>query len=237
MKKLLALFAVLTTASMMFAQSLTEPNPETVGADSAMLSLREVSIDKFEREGSWYVHISPDDGVIAARLFNGSPAMKEPLQGEEDKQDEDTQVLGVRVDFFRRGKDSFTITSGRPLPIEGTVKTISVWVCGRNQSHDMYVLVQDYFGRNFELYMGNLAFSGWKKLTCVVPPSPDGEHGIVQSSAYYGDKPGLRIIGFRVDCNPMQARGQFYMYLDDLRAVTDLYDLENHDEDDMSDNW
>ena len=237
MKKLLALAAVLLTASMMFAQSLSEPNPETVGADSAMLALREVSIDKFEREGSWSVHISPDDGVIAARLFDGSPAMKEPLPGDEDKADEDTQVLGVRVDFFRRGRDSFTITAGRPLPIEGTVKTISVWVCGRNQNHEMYVLVQDYFGRNFELYMGTLAFSGWKKLTCVVPPSPDGEHGIVQSSAYYGDKPGLRIVGFRVDCNPMQARGQFYMYLDDLRAVTDLYDLENHDEDDMNDNW
>jgi hypothetical protein len=237
MKKLLALLAVCLTASMIFAQSLSDPNPETVGADSAMLSLREVSIDKFEREGSWYVHISPDDGVIAARLFDGSPAMKEPLPGDEDKADEDSQVLGVRVDFFRRGRDSFTITSGRPLPIEGTVKTISVWVCGRNQNHELYVLVQDYFGRNFELYMGTLAFSGWKKLTCVVPPSPDGEHGIVQSSAYYGDKPGLRIVGFRVDCNPMQARGQFYMYLDDLRAVTDLYDLENHDEDDMNDNW
>ena len=237
MKKLLALAAVLLTASMMFAQSLSEPNPETVGADSAMLALREVSIDKFEREGSWYVHISPDDGVIAARLFDGSPAMKEPLPGDEDKADEDTQVLGVRVDFFRRGRDSFTITAGRPLPIEGTVKTISVWVCGRNQNHEMYVLVQDYFGRNFELYMGTLAFSGWKKLTCVVPPSTDGEHGIVQSSAYYGDKPGFKILGFRVDCNPMQARGSYYLYLDDLRVVTDLYDMENRDEDDMLDNW
>jgi hypothetical protein len=35
----------------------------------------------------------------------------------------------------------------------------------------------------------------------------------------------------------MQARGTYYMYLDDLRAVTDLYDMENHDEDDMADNW
>lgn len=237
MKKVLALLVVLASTGLLFAQSIADPNPESVGADSAMLSLREVSIDKMEREGQWYVHISPDDGVIASRLFEGNPSMKEPLLGEEDKTDEDTQVLGVRVDFFRRGKDSFTITSGRPLPIEGTVKTISLWVCGRNQNHDMYVLVQDYFGRNFELYLGNLGFSGWKKLTCVVPPSPDGEHGIVQSSAYYGDKPGLKILGFRVDCNPMQARGQFYMYIDDLRAVTDLYDMENHDEDDMSDNW
>ena len=156
---------------------------------------------------------------------------------DEGKEDEDKMVYGVRVDFFKRGKNSFTIKSARPIPIEGTTKTISLWVCGRNQSHDMYVLVQDYFGSNFELYLGNLGFSGWKKLTCVVPPSPDGEHGIVQSSAYYGDKPGLKVLGFRIDCNPMQARGSYYMYLDDLRAVTDLYDMENHDEDDMLDNW
>jgi len=240
MKKLLAFGVVaVLAAGVVFAQtsSLQDPNPETVGADSAMASLREVSVDKFEREGSWTVHMSPDYGVITGRLFEGNPAMKEPLKADEGKENEDTQVLGVRVDFFRRGINSFTIKSGRPLPIEGTVKTISMWVCGRNQSHDIYVLVQDYFGSNFELYLGNLGFSGWKKLTCVVPPSPDGEHGIVQSSAYYGDKPGLKIVGFRVDCNPMQARGTYYMYLDDLRAVTDLYDMENHDEDDMLDNW
>ncbi len=239
MKKILTagLLAFAVTGLVFAQDSLSNPNPETVGADSAMVSLREISIDKFEREGSWNVHVSPDYGVIAGRLFEGSPAMKEPLEEDAGKEDEDTQVFGVRVDFFRRGVNSFTIMSGRPLPIEGTVKTISLWVCGRNQSHDMYVLVQDYFGSNFELYLGNLGFSGWKKLTCVVPPSPDGEHGIVQSSAYYGDRPGLRILGFRVDCNPMQARGSYYMYIDDLRAVTDLYDVEFRDEDDMLDNW
>ena len=239
MKKLLTCCFVLAFASVLFAQTqtLSEPNPETVGADSAMMSLREVSVDKFEREGSWNVHMSPDNGVVAARLFKGAPAMKEPLPEDEGKEDLDTQVLGVRVDFIRRGVNSFNIMAGRPMPVEGTVKTVSMWVCGRNQSHDMYLLIQDYFGRNYEVYMGNLGFSGWKKLTAVIMPSPDGEHGIVQSSAYYGDKPGFKILGFRVDCNPIQAKGSYYLYLDDLRAVTDLYDLENRDEDDMLDNW
>ena len=145
--------------------------------------------------------------------------------------------IPVKVEFFKRGINSFYITSQRPIPIEGITKTISMWVCGRNQSHDLYILIEDYFGRDYELYMGNLGFSGWKKLTCVVPPSPDSEHGIVQHSAYYGDRPGVRILGFRVDCNPMLARGTYYVYFDDLRCVTDLYDMENHDEDDMADNW
>ena len=161
--------------------------------------------------------------------------MKEPLKGEEDA--EDSKVLGVKVEFFRRGINSFYITSTRPIPIEGVTKTISLWVAGRNMDHDMYVLIQDYFGNNFELYLGNLGFSGWKKLTVAVPPTPDGEHGIIQQSAYNGVKPGIRILGFRVDCNPMLAKGQYYLYLDDLRVVTDLYDIENRDEDDINDDW
>lgn len=240
MKKYLFIIAALSvSAAALFAQNsiVDEPNPETVGNYSAMQALREVSLDKFEREGSWAVKMSPDFGVISSRLFTGAPAMKETLPEDEGNEDADTKVLGVKAEFFRRGINSFFITSQRPIPVEGVAKTISVWVCGRNQSHELYLLVEDYFGRSYELFMGSLAFSGWKKLTCVVPPSSDGEHGIVQSSVYYGDRPGLRIIGFRVNCDPMHSRGSYYMYLDDLRAVTDLYDLENHDEDDMSDNW
>ncbi|MEE1167040.1 MAG: flagellar filament outer layer protein FlaA [Treponema sp.] len=214
-----------------------EPNPETIGNDSAMQALHEISLDKFEREGSWFVHMSPDYGVISSRLFEGNPEMKEPLKEDEGKGDEDVMVLGVKVEFFRRGVNSFYITAQRPIAILGVTKTISMWVCGRNQGHELYVLVEDYFGRDYELFMGSLGFSGWKKLTAVVPPSPDGEHGIVQHSAYYGDRPGLKVIGFRVDCNPMLARGSYYLYLDALRCVTDLYDTENHDPDDMSDNW
>ena len=89
MKKILALCSVAVLfAGLAFAQnnSLGDPNPEDVGADSAMSSLREVSIDKFEREGSWNVHISADDGIIAGRLFQGSPIMKEPLEEDAGKE-------------------------------------------------------------------------------------------------------------------------------------------------------
>jgi len=244
MKKLLTVAIALALSAAVFAQdnnrqndneSLASPDPTVVGNDSARQALREVSVDRYELEGSWNAHISPDNGVINARLFEGNPLAKEPLKGEEDA--EDSKVLGIKVEFFHRGVNSFFIKSARPIPIEGVTKTISLWVAGRNMNHEMYVLVQDYNGNNFELFLGNLGFSGWKKMSVAVPPTPDGEHGIIQSSAYHGVKPGLRIVGFRVDCNPMLARGTYYMYLDDLRAVTDLYDLENRDEDDMNDDW
>lgn len=238
-KYILTVAAVLLAGAVAFAQnkSLAEPNPNDVGTGSAASALREVSIEKFERDGAWNVHISPDAGLASVRLFEGSPAAKEPLEEDKDKQDLDTHVLGVKVQFFRRGINSIYITAVRPLAVEGTTKTISVWVAGRNQDHDIFVLIQDYFGHNYELYLGNLGFSGWKQMTLAVPPSIDGEHGIVQSSAYYGDRPGLRILGFRIDCNPMLARGTYFIYFDDLRVVTDLFELQNKDEDDMPDNW
>lgn len=240
MKKLLVFTIIASVFAVgAFAQNSVadNPNPETVGNESAAQALREISLDKFEREGSWTSHISPDFGLASARLFDGSPAMKDPLPEGTENADEDTKALGIKIEFFKRGINSFFVMSQRPIPIEGTTKTISVWACGRNMDHQMYVLVEDYFGRSFELYMGSLGFSGWKKLTAVVPPTSDGEHGIVQKSPYYGDKPGLRVVGFRIDCNPMLSRGSYYLYLDDLRCVTDLYDIDNHDEDDMSDNW
>ena len=234
--------ALILSAGLLFAQadskgnsSLADPDPNVIGNDSAASALKQVSIDKFERDGSWNVHISPDAGVITSRLFDGSPEAKEQLEGEDPEQD--TKVLGVKVEFFRRGVNSIYVTAVRPLPIEGVTKTISLWMAGRNAAHKIFVLVQDYFGHSYELYLGDLGFSGWKKLTVAVPPSPDGEHGIVQSSAYYGDRPGLRIVGFRIDCEPMLARGTYFVYFDDLRAVTDLYDMQNRDEDDLPDNW
>ncbi len=244
MKKIVTVALALAMSAVVFAQSqnsssepesLASPDPTVIGNDSAKQALKEVSVDRFELEGSWNASISPDFGVISSRLFEGSPMAKEPLKGEEDAPD--TNVLGVKVEFFRRGVNSFYIRSSRPIPIEGVTKTISLWVAGRNMDHQMYVLVQDYNGNNFELYLGNLGFSGWKKMTVAVPPTPDGEHGIIQSSAYNGVKPGLRIVGFRIDCNPVLARGTYYLYLDDLRAVTDLYDIENRDQDDMNDDW
>ncbi|QTQ12077.1 flagellar filament protein FlaA [Treponema parvum] len=242
MKKylLLSLFAIFSVG-MSFAQvSLTEPDPSVIGNDSAEQALKNILVDNFEREGSWTVRMSLDAGVVTGRLFSGGPAGKEDekelVEGEKDV-GENNHSFGVKAEFFRRGINSIYIEAVRPIPIEGVTKTVSVWVAGRNMDHSLFLLVQDFFGRNYELYMGSLAFTSWKKITVAVPPSVDGVHGIVQSSAYYGNRPGLRITGFRIDCDPVNARGAYYVYFDGMHAVTDLYDIENHDVDDMDDNW
>lgn len=217
---------------------LEQANPALIGTDSAEQKLKEISVDKFEQEGTWNVWMSPDEGVIKGRLFDGSPSGKKPIAAEEGMNIPDTKVYGVRVDYFHRGYNSFTITAVKPLPVEGIAKTVSLWVVGRNYNHTLKLILQDYWGTQFELYVGKLNHSGWKLMTVAIPPAnPDGKSGIIQKDYHFGTQMGLKIVGFKVECDPTDAYGTYYMYIDDLRVVTDLYDMENRDKDDMYDNW
>ena len=86
--------------------------------------------------------------------------------------------------------------------------------------------------------MGTMNFQGWKNLTVAIPPqNPDGVSGIIQNSFHFGNHMGLKILGFRIDCDPMESFGTYYIYFDDMRAMTDLFAEDNRDKDDMADNW
>ncbi|MDR2952172.1 MAG: flagellar filament outer layer protein FlaA, partial [Treponema sp.] len=83
-----------------------------------------------------------------------------------------------------------------------------------------------------------LNFMGWKKLTVAIPPqSDDGYSGVVQRNYHYNNQMGIKIMGFRINFNLTDTSGSYYVYLDDLRAVTDLFAENNRDEDDMADGW
>jgi hypothetical protein len=239
--KRFAFFALslIIAVGLVYAQTAVgEPDPYEIELDTAQQQLKEVSVDKFEHDGFWLSHMSSDEGYTTSRLFSGGPGAKEPLPDEEGMNIPDKYVLGTRVDFLHRGYNSFTIRPSRPIPIEGITKTVSVWVAGRNFNHDLILLIQDYFGRNYEIYMGRLNFQGWKKLTVAIPPqSTDGISGVVQRSYHYNNQMGIKIMGFRIDCDPMEAYGNYYIYFDDLRAVTDLFTENNRDPDDMNDGW
>jgi len=241
MKRLLIIILVLSVAAAAFAQRATEvgaPNANSLGIDAAQQYLKEVSVDKFEREGFWRSTMSSDEGYTTSRLFNGSPAGKVTIPDEEGLNIQDKFVLGTRVDFIHRGYTSFTIYPVRPIPIEGITKTVSIWVAGRNYNHELVLLIEDFFGRPFELYVGKLNFQGWKKLTVAIPPqAEDGLNGIVQRNYHYNNNLGIKITGLRIDVDPWEAYGSYYVYFDDLRAVTDLFAEDNRDADDLPDGW
>ena len=235
---IIALVLVVAIGTVSAQSEVGDDNPAMMGIESAQQLLKEVSVDKFEHDGFWYSTMSTDEGYTATRLFFGGPHAKEPIPDEEGMDIPDQYVLGTRVDYLRRGYNSFTIRPLRPVPIEGVTKTVSVWVVGRNFNHDVKLLIQDFFGRNYEIYMGKLNFQGWKKLTVAIPPqSADGVNGVTQRSYHYNNQMGIKIMGFRIECDPLEAFGSYYVYFDDLRAVTDLFAENNRDADDMADGW
>ena len=240
MKKLIAIALILCVGGFVYAQNreIGAPDPERLGIESAQQLIKEVSVDKFEHDGFWKSTMSNDNGYTTTRLFLGNPANKQPIPDEEDHEIRDIHVLGTRIDFLRRGYHDFTIYPSRPIPIEGITKTVSVWVAGRNFNHELYLLIQDFYGRYYEFYMGKLNFIGWQKITVAIPPAPDdGLSGVVQRSYHYQGNFGIKIIGFRVNVDPMEARGSYYIYFDDLRAETDLFSENHRDPDDMVDGW
>jgi hypothetical protein len=235
---ILTILIVFLAAFGLVAQELGDSDAQQLGIMEAQQKLKEISVDKFEYEGFWKASMSSDEGYTSSRLFEGSPAGKVPLKEEEGLNIPDKYVLGVRVDFLRRGTNSITVYPQRPIPIEGICKTVSVWVAGRNFNHSLSLLLEDALGRNFELFIGRLNFQGWKKLTVAIPPqASDGVHGIVQRNYHYANLMGIRITGFRIDCDMMEAYGSYYVYFDDIRAVTDLFAEDLKDADDMSDMW
>jgi hypothetical protein len=240
MKRTIVAIMLLALGAYIYAQNADagDPDAEAIGTEEAQQELKEISVDKFEHEGYWTSYMSSDSGYVTTRLFEGAPRGKEPVADEQDQNIPDKFVLGTRVDFLHRGHTSFVLRPNRPIPIEGITKIISVWVVGRNFNHSLTVLIEDFFGKPYELYMGNLNFQGWKQLKAAVPPqTEDGTSGVVQRNYHYNTQLGIKIRGFRIDVDPMEALGSYYVYFDDLRAVTDLFSENNRDEDDMDDSW
>ncbi len=236
-KTVLVLLVIFTfSVTGLFAQSTSrvgEPDPAQVGVDTAQQELKEISITKFEDAGMWSSQMPRDSGITSIRKIEGSPIDKEPIVDEENLgiNEADDYVLGCRVNFYKRSVTSFSVIPSHPMPIEGICKTVSVWVIGRNTNHTLKLLIKDQFGNKAEVTMGKLNFAGWKKMTVAIPTH------IVQKDYHYVNRMGIEILGFRVDCDPEETYGSYYIYFDDLRATTDLFTENNRDEDDIADVW
>jgi hypothetical protein len=229
------LLVLLTTLIVVgFASAQNEVDAESLGRDTAQQALQQVSVSRFEDPGFWNVYIPSDQGVITHIRLEGAPRGKEPIPAEEEAgiTPQDRYVLGVKTEFFPpRSDTSLFVQARRPLAVPGIAKTISVWVVGRNFNHRLYVVLRDQFGGQQQLYMGRLNFSGWKQLTVAVPPN------INQRDTHYLHRTGIQIVGFLIEPDLLETYGQYYVYFDDLRVLSDLFSEQSRDVDDMVDSW
>lgn len=209
------------------------PNADNIGVERSQSQIQPMTIEKFEDDGAWVGYIPRDDGFIHLRKFEGGPVDKksEPAEEQAGIKESDKYVLGAKIEHLHRAVTYFEFMPVRPLPIPGITKTISLWVVGRNVKHQLYVIVADHFNNRAKIPMGDLAFTGWKKMTAAVPPS------IKQSDPRYNNKQGIYITSLLVETDPAETYGNYYIYFDDLRVLTDLFSENNRDPDDMADSW
>ena len=218
-----------------FAQNVVagEPDPNAIGKDQAQQLLKEVSVNKMEDAAFWYAAMPLDMGVAQVKRLSGTPLGKQAIPDEAALgiKEDDKYVLGLKVSFFHRGVAEFAVHPLNPIPVEGIVKTLSVWVVGRNFNHVLKIQLTDYRGQAQEITVGTLNFIGWKKLTVAIPPS------ILQTEYHYTYKSGIQVTGLKIVTDPLDSYGTYYIYFDDIRAVTDLFGESKRDSDDMSDGW
>lgn len=237
MKKIIIILFVFCLSFVLIAQDNGEESVRTANSQ-----ITEVRLSGFEDASFWDASMPIDQGVIVKRSIVGAPndIIDDEATNAIKKRDEKygiprtypkEKVLGVKIQYTARGYNWFAIRPIKPIVIEGICQNISVYVAGRNYKHFLKMLVLDYFGREMELAVDKLTFIGWREL---VAPIPDR---IIQTDYHYVVKQGIKFNGFLVECDPMEAFGLYYIYFDELRALTDIFNEKIKDIDDMDDNW
>ena len=237
MKKYLIVISILLICmSLGFSQA----SPDPMSVTTANAQLTEVRLSGFEDASFWDVAMPIDQGIATKMAIKGSPRDVSSDKSTFAKRDEKygiprnyarAKVLGVKVEYISRGYNWFSIIPAKPIVVEGICQSISVWVAGRNYKHWLRMDLQDFMGDERLLYVDQLNFVGWKELTVSIPPT------IKQRDYHFGDKIGLKFNGFVIECDPMETWGVYYIYFDELRAYTDLFNEKTRDVDDMHDDW
>ena len=142
----------------------------------------------------------------------------------------DINSLGIWGKFDRRGYnwiDVYPVLAGAgedgedeifEIPIPGRINYLDMWVWGSNLNYYLEAYFRDHQGVVYNLYMGNLAFQGWKNLRTRIPTS------IPQSKRILPRLAGLTFVKFRIWTTPVERVDNFYVYFKQMKVLTDTFE-------------
>jgi hypothetical protein len=140
---------------------------------------------------------------------------------------EGKQSFGLNGQFQRQGYnwiDIYPVSKENPdggaveIPLQGFVRYLDVWAWGSNLKYKLEAYIRDYRGMIHRLDLGSLAFLGWKNLSVAVPaifPMTDHALPIKKDSSTF--------VKFRLWTEPDERVNSFYLYLDQLKVLTDNF--------------
>ena len=138
--------------------------------------------------------------------------------------------FGIWGKFDRRGYnwiDVYPVKTGTAqgeepepfeIPIPGRISYLDMWVWGSNLNYYLEAYFRDHQGVVYNLYMGSLAYQGWKNLRTKIPTS------IPQSKRILPRLAGLTFVKFRIWTTPVERVDNFYIYFDQMKVLTDTFE-------------
>jgi hypothetical protein len=155
-----------------------------------------------------------------------------------NREGKELKSLGVWGRFDRRGYnwiDIYPVAKGGgddaapvEIPLPGRAQYLDMWVWGSNLNYYIEVYVRDYQGVVHTLYLGNIGYEGWKNLRTLIPSNVPQAKRILPRLA------SLQFVKFRLWTQPVEQVGNFYVYFDQFKVVTDTFE-SLYDGDELAD--
>jgi len=230
MKKSIILSAFLALAALALFVAAQEAKPAAAGkkGESGSISSNFL-VENFEDAGAWQGSMPIDFGVIRVIRREGAPR-----ELKQESSNANRYVLGARVNYFKSGPTWFALIPPREIHIPGVTKSISVWVSGRNYNHVLKAVVKDFYGEIRYATFGKMNFPGWNKMTAQVSPFIQQDN--FKMNPVWRPR-GLKVKAMLVECAMEETTGEYFLYLDNMSAISEMFAEENVDPDDIVDDW
>jgi hypothetical protein len=122
------------------------------------------------------------------------------------------------IDIYPVAKDAGEDAEAAEIPIPGRVQIMDLWVWGSNFNYYLEAFLRDYQGVVHTIYVGSLAFEGWRNMRVPIP------NNIPQSRRVLPKLESLSFVKFRLWTTPTERVDNFYIYFDQFKILTDTFE-------------
>ncbi|MGC8770317.1 MAG: flagellar filament outer layer protein FlaA [Brevinematia bacterium] len=190
---------------------------------------------------NWDVELGESSGDIKNKILSYCKSVKSQRFGN---------TLGVRIHFPKWNNNSYALikppfpikiydTNGQfinaengVIPNVSEVKSVSVWVNGRNFNFGLAIRMKDRFENIHEFFMGWLYFDGWRKLTFTNPNFTENINAkkLKREPLYPYDIPYLVFDSFVIYRPADQIGGDFVTYIANMEIEYTPYFVDGEDD-------
>jgi hypothetical protein len=114
------------------------------------------------------------------------------------------------------------------IPMPGRVQYLDMWIWGSNLNYYVEAYIRDYRGVVHVLNLGDVNHNGWQNHRANVPNT------VPQSKRVLPRLAALRFVKFRIWTRPTEYVGNFYIYFDQFKVLTDSFE-SIYDGDELAD--